>query len=306
MPKRFWYASVKAEMSLLDDLLAAGSVVTDGAWGTQLQARGLGGGDCPDAWNLSHPHLVEEVARSYVDAGSRIILTNTFRANRIALDSAGLGDRAAAINRAGMEISRRAAGARARVFASMGPSGKIILSGEVTQAQLRAAFAEQAGTLADAGAEALVVETMSDLDEAREAVAAARESGLPVIASMVFDSGRNKDRTMMGVMPERAAAELREAGADVIGANCGTGIAGYVGICSRLHAASGKPVWIKANAGMPELIDGRPVYRMKPEEFAEYVPALVEAGAGFIGGCCGTGPEFIRMIASRMALCALS
>ena len=291
-------------MSFLEDLLAAGTVVTDGAWGTQLQARGLAHGECPDAWNLSHPRLVEDVARAYVEAGSRVILTNTFRANRIALQAAGLAGQVAAINRAGVEISRRAAEGRARVFASIGPSGKLILSGEVTPADLRAAFAEQAQALAAAGADALVVETMSDLDEAKEAIAAARECGLPVVASMVFDSGKNKDRTMMGVTPERAAAELAEAGADVIGANCGRGIAGYVEICRRLHAATNRPIWIKANAGMPELVGGRPVYRMSPEEFAGYVPALLEAGASFIGGCCGTGPEFIRAVTGQIALCA--
>ena len=293
-------------MSFLEDLLAAGTVVTDGAWGTQLQARGLANGECPDAWNCSHPQLVADVARAYVEAGSRVILTNTFRANRIALQAAGLAGQVAAINRAGVEISRRAAQGRALVFASIGPSGKLILSGEVTPAELRAAFAEQAQSLAAAGADALVVETMSDLDETKEALAAARECGLPVVASMVFDSGKNKDRTMMGVTPERAAAELTEAGADVIGANCGCGVAGYVAICRRLHAATNRPIWIKANAGMPELVGGRPVYRMSPEEFAGYVPALLEAGASFIGGCCGTGPEFIRAVTGQIALCASS
>jgi 5-methyltetrahydrofolate--homocysteine methyltransferase len=293
-------------MSLLEDLLAGGSVVTDGAWGTQLQARGLANGECPDAWNLSHPELVEEVARAYVEAGSRVILTNTFRANRIALEGAGLAGRVAGINRAGVEISRRAAAGRARVFASIGPSGKMILAGQVTPAELHDTFVEQAQALAAAGADALVIETMADLDEMKEAIAAARPCGLPVVASMVFDSGKNHDRTMMGVTPERAAAELAAAGADVIGANCGRGIQGYVGICRRLRAATGLPLWIKANAGMPELVDGRPVYRMTPREFAEHVPALLEAGASFIGGCCGTSPEFIRAIRERIALCASS
>jgi 5-methyltetrahydrofolate--homocysteine methyltransferase len=291
-------------MSLLDDLLAAGSAVTDGAWGTELQARGLATGECPDVWNLSQARLVEEVARAYVEAGSRIILTNTFRSNRIALEAAGLSGRVAEINRAGVEISRRAAHGRARVFASIGPSGKMLISGDVTAAELRSVFAEQARALAAAGADALVVETMSDLEEARQAVAAARECGLPVVASMVFDSGKNKDRTMMGVTPERAAAELTEAGADVIGANCGNGIAGLVEICRRLDAATERPVWIKANAGMPELVDGRPHYAMTPEEFAGHLPALLAAGADFVGGCCGAGPEFIRALCARMLVCA--
>lgn len=280
--------------SLIRRLLAAGPVVTDGAWGTQLQARGLAAGDCPDLWNLTHPAEVEDVARGYVLAGSRVILTNTFRANRIALAGYGLADKTAEINRAGAALSRRAAGDAACVFASIGPSGKMLVTVETSAEALCAAFQEQAQALAEGGADALVIETMSDLVEARLALGAARETGLPVVASMVFDTGRNKDRTMMGVTPEQAAQELTAAGADVIGANCGCGIAGYVPICRRLHASTGRPIWIKANAGIPQLIEGRAVYSMTPAEFAGYVPALVEAGAGFIGGCCGTGPEFIR------------
>lgn len=291
-------------MSLLNRLLAAGSVVTDGAWGTELQARGLAIGECPDVWNLSHPKLVEEVARAYVEAGSRVILTNTFRANSIALEAAGHAGRMAEINRAGVKISRRAADGRASVFGSIGPSGKMLVSGEVTAAQLRTAFAAQAEALAGAGVDALLLETFADLEEATEAIAAVRSCGLPVVASMVFDSGRNKDRTLMGVTPERAAATLSDAGADVIGANCGCGIAGYVEICRRLAAATRLPIWIKANAGMPELVNGAPVYQMKAQAFAEYVPALIEAGANFIGGCCGTGPDFVRAICERIKLCA--
>jgi len=270
--------------------------VTDGAWGTQLQARGLKAGECPDAWNLLEAERVEQVARAYVEAGSQVILTNTFRANRLTLAGHGLAEKAAEINRAGAAISHRAAQGRAHVFASIGPSGKLLMTGETTEEELRAAFAEQAQALADGGAEAILIETMSDLAEARLALSAARETGLPVVVSMVFDSGRNKDRTMMGATPEQVARELDEAGADALGANCGSGIAAYIPICRRLRAATGRPIWIKPNAGLPELIEGRTLYRTTPEEFASHVPALIEAGANFIGGCCGTGPEFIRRI----------
>ncbi len=280
----------------ITELIAGGPVLLDGAWGTELQARGLEPGACPDAWNLTRPEAVAEVARAYVEAGSRVILTNTFRANRIALAPEGLAAKVAEINRAGARISKSAADGRALVFASIGPSGKMLLSGEVTEEDLAAAFAEQARALAEGGADALLVETMADLEEARIAVAAAKTAGLTVIASMVFDCGKNKDRTMTGVTPEQAAAGLAAAGADVIGANCGNGIAGYVPVCRRLHASTNLPIWIKANAGMPELVDGRAAYRTTPEEFASHVPALVEAGANFIGGCCGTGPAFIRAI----------
>lgn len=281
-------------------MTASRPILTDGAWGTELQERGLGPDDLPDFWNLKFPERVEEVARAYVEAGSDVILTNTFRSNRIVLAERAASANVAALNRAGVEISRRAAAGRARVFASMGPSGKLLMTGDVSEDELRTAFAEQAEAFALAGADAIVVETMSDLAEAKIAVAAAKAAGLTTVACMVFDSGKNKDRTMMGVSPEQSAGELAGAGADIIGANCGNGIAGYVQVCARLHAATSLPVWIKANAGLPELSEGRVVYRTSPEEFARHVPALVTAGAAYIGGCCGSTPDFIR--AAKAAL----
>ena len=287
-------------MSMMEQLMAGGPVVTDGAWGTQLYPRGLDPGDVPDSWNLSHPDRVEEVGAAYVEAGSQVILTNTLRANRITLATYGLAEKTVEINRAGAAISRRAAAGRARVFASIGSSGRLLVMQEVSEDELFAAFREQAIALAEGGADALLIETMTDLQEACVAVRAAKETGLPVAATMVFDSGKQKDRTMMGVTPERAATELEAAGADVVGANCGVGIAGYVAVCQRMHAATSLPIWIKANAGLPELVDGRTTYRMTATEFASYVPALVEAGASFLGGCCGSGPEFVRAIAAAL------
>ncbi len=280
--------------SLIGELTAAGPVLTDGAWGTELQSRGLQPGETPDSWNLSHPDRVEQVARAYVDAGSQVVLTNTFRANRIALATHPDAERVAELNRAGVEISKRAAGDAARVFASIGPCGKLLLTGEVDEAGLREAFSEQAEALAAGGADAIVVETMSDLVEAGIAVEAAKATGLPVVACMVFDSGKNRDRTMMGITPTQAAEELTRLGADAIGANCGTGVEDYIPICATLAAATPRPVWIKPNAGLPELEDGKVVYRTTPAEFAGNVPRLLEAGARFIGGCCGTDPSFIE------------
>lgn len=221
--------------SLIETLMAQAPVLTDGAWGTQLDLLGLPGDACGDEWNLSHPGQVEQVARSYVEAGSQVVLTNTFRANRLALQARQLSERVRNINRAGVEISRRAAAGRARVFASLGPSGKLLVTQEVSEAELREAFAEQAQAQAAAGADALVIETMSDLQEAKAALAAARETGLPVVVCMVFERGKNLDRTMMGATPEQVAEALTAAGADVLGANCGTGIAGYIPICRRLR-----------------------------------------------------------------------
>jgi len=282
-------------------ILEAGRpIILDGGWGTQLQARGLSIGDCPDTWNLDHPDRVEAVARDYVDAGSQIILTNTFGANRYTLAKCGWEDKAAEVNRAGVELSKRAAGDRACVFASIGPSGVMLMMGEVTADELRAAFVEQAEAMAAAGAEGLVIETMSDPDEAKLAVEAAKTTGLPVVGCMVFDTGPDNDRTMMGTSPEDSVEILTAAGADVIGSNCGQGITGFVKICSRLRAATDLPLWIKGNAGLPQMVDGQTVYEQTPEEFADEIPPLVEAGANFIGGCCGTTPDFIRAVATKL------
>ncbi len=263
---------------IIEKLLGSGTIVTDGSWGTQLQEKGLGLNECPDSWNLTHPVLVEEVARSYVEAGSRVILTNTFRSNRIALEGFGLEDKVRELNIAGVEISKRAAGNSAYVFASMGPCGRMLMTGDVTEEQLWEVFKEQADAVKEAGADGIVIETMSDLAEAKIALRAARESGLPVVVSMVFDSGRNKEYTMMGQSPENIALELADEGADVIGANCGQGIEGFTNICKRLKVSTNLPIWIKPNAGLPELRDNKPFYETSAKEFAEYIPELLDSG----------------------------
>ena len=287
-------------MALIDELIAGGPALLDGAWGTELQARGLVAGEVPDLWNLERADRVEEVARAYVDSGSDIILTNTFRANAVALADHPDVSKLDQVNRAGVEISKRAAAARARVFASIGPSGKLLISGDVDESSLRRAFEQQARALAAGGADAIVVETMADLEEAGFAIDAARATGLPVVACMVYDSGKQKDRTMMGVTPERAAEAFTRAGADVIGANCGNGIEGYIPVCSRLAAATDRPIWIKANAGLPELVGGEAVYRTTPEQFVSHMGELIEAGASFVGGCCGTNPAFIAALRAQL------
>jgi len=287
-------------VALIDELIAGGAALLDGAWGTELQARGLVAGEVPDLWNLERADRVEEVARAYVDSGSDIILTNTFRANAVALADHPDVSKLDQVNRAGVEISKRAAAARARVFASIGPSGKLLISGDVDESSLRTAFERQARALAAGGADAIVVETMADLEEAGFAIDAARATGLPVVACMVYDSGKQKDRTMMGVTPERAAEAFTRAGADVIGANCGNGIEGYIPVCSRLASATDRPIWIKANAGLPELVGGEAVYRTTPQQFASHLGELIDAGASFVGGCCGTNPAFIAALRAQL------
>ncbi len=285
-------------MNVLEEWLTDGVLITDGAWGTELQARGLALGTNPDAWNLLYPERVEDVARAYADAGSQVILTNTFRANAVAMSDLSASE-LDEINRAGVAISRRGAAGRARVFASMGPTGKILMSGQISADEVYAAFAAQAKSLAAAGADVLLAETMSDIEEARLAVEAARQTGLPVIASFAFYSGKDKDRTMMGATPETVAAAMEASGAAAIGANCGVGVEHSVPICQRLHAATKLPVWIKPNAGLP-VMDGPTLrYDTTAEFFASYFGALREAGASFVGACCGSTPEFVRALAAR-------
>lgn len=284
-------------MSLIADLIAGGPVPLDGAWGTQLFARGLPRGQHPDLWNLTSPDEVEAVARGYVDAGSRVVLTNTFQSNSIVLPDVDV----AAVARAGAAISRRAAGSDVRVFGSIGPTNAMLVRGDADVGALRAAFAGQAAALVAGGADAVVIETMSDLHEAVVAVEAVLGLGVPVVACMTFDSGKLRDRTMTGARPAEVAKRLTDAGADVVGANCGMGIDTVAPICQMMADATDLPVWIKANAGMPELVGRDVVYGLSPDAYAAHVPRVIDAGAVFIGGCCGTTPDHIRAVAGVLA-----
>lgn len=282
---------------LLKSLLASRPVLVDGAWGTEFQKRGLEPGAYPDIWNLERPDDVFAVARTYVEAGSRVILTNTFGANRVALRQQGLDDRVDAINRAGVELSRRAAGNQAVVFASIGPTGKLLYMDEITEEELLDVYREQSASLAAAGADALILETLTDIEEAKIALRAAHETKLPIAVSMVFGSGPEKNRTMMGLSASDAARDLEDAGADIVGANCGQGIEGFARVCADMRSATQRPLWMKPNAGLPELVSGRTVYRMDADDFARHLAELVRLGADFVGGCCGTDPNTIRMAA---------
>ena len=286
---------------LIKSLIDSGPVVTDGSWGTQMQKRGLKRGECPDSWNLSHPERVLEVAQQYVNAGSQIILTNTFGGSRLALKKYSLDNETVDINMAGVEISKKAAGNRAYVFASIGPTGMMLVTRETTAGELQNVFEEQAAAQARAGADGLIVETMIDVTEARIAATAAKQTGLPVIVSMVYDSGENKDRTMMGNSPEEVVAELTGVGVDGIGANCGQGIEAFAPICARLRQATDLPIWMKPNAGLPEIVDDQTVFRTTAQEFVQYIPELIAGGADFIGGCCGTDQGFVEAIRETLS-----
>ncbi len=272
--------------------------VADGAWGTELDKLGCPAGYCREEWNVSRPDLVRKVPEAYVAAGAKIILTNTFGANRITLRKHEQDKHVRAINQAGASISKQAAGDKAWVFGSIGPCGKMVLTGEVQPDDLFAAFKEQAEALAEGGADGLVIETMTELAEIEAAVKAAKTTGLVVAACMTFDSGRDKTSTVMGVGAEKAAQRLVELGADIVGCNCGIGIENYIKVAAKMKAVVSCPIWVKANAGLPEIEGGNIVYRMTPDEFAAQSTALVEAGADIVGGCCGTTPEFIAALSA--------
>ncbi len=282
---------------MCSDTYGRNVTVADGAWGTQLDGFGCEPGFCRERWNVEQPDYVLQVANRYVEAGSQVILTNTFTGNRIILERHGLADRAVELSLAGAKISRQAAGEDVKVFGSLGPSGKIVMMEEVEPEELQDAFAEQATALAEGGADALLCESMTELAEALIAVRAAKDStDMPVVASMVFDSGADRCFTAMGDSAQNCAVALADAGADIVGMNCGVGIGEVINPLLKLREATSLPVWVKPNAGLPQLVGGKVVYRESPAEFAARVPDLLAIGIDYIGGCCGTTPEHIREI----------
>jgi len=276
---------------------------TDGAWGTQLQGLGARPGEMTDRWNVSAPEKVLTVARAYVDAGAQVILTNTFSCNRVALAAHGLAEEAADLARAGAEISRSAARGAAYVFGSVGPTGKLIAMRTIDAAAIRDAAAEQAAALAAGGVDAIVIETQAALEDARAALEGCLEGcDLPVGVSFSFDSGRDSSRTMMGVRVAEAHRMAADSGASFVGANCGTGIEAMVEVARQYRACGGGlPVWIKGNAGAPiHGPDGRARYEAPLDLFVRVAPALLEAGVRFVGGCCGSTPEHIRLLSRSL------
>jgi 5-methyltetrahydrofolate--homocysteine methyltransferase len=285
---------------------ANGPIVTDGAMGTMLMANGLEFGDPPELWNLEHPEVIRRVQRAYLEAGSQVLLTNTFGGNRLRLELHGREDRVDQLNRTAAVLARVEADAADHpvvVAGDIGPSGQIMASigGTLTPEIAREVFAEQARALAAAGVDVMWIETMSDVSEAVAAIRGARDAApdLPVIATMSFDT---RGHTMMGVTPERAAGALLEAGAAAVGGNCGNGPEELVPVLQRMRTAFPEAVLVaKANVGIPQLVGLAVHYETTPETMADFARQFRDAGANVIGACCGSTPSHLRAMAGALA-----
>lgn len=288
--------------TIIDDLRHR-ILLSDGATGTELYRRGLPQGTCIEEWNLSHPDAVRSVSIDYLAAGSDIVETNTLGASRLMLARHGLAEQAAEINRRSARLAREAAGEDRIVFGSVGPTGDLLKPfGTRTETEMVAAFAEQMIALAEGGVDAICIETQISLDEALAALKAARENTeLPVAVTMTFKkTPKGEFRTVMGDSPERMAERLGEAGASIIGSNCGQGPVEMLELCRALRPLTSLPLMIQSNAGLPTMQDGETVFKATAQEMAEVCIELARAGASIIGGCCGTAPPHIR--AMREAL----
>jgi 5-methyltetrahydrofolate--homocysteine methyltransferase len=289
--------------SLLEFLKEGNTLISDGAWGTLLHQRGLQPGECPELWNITHRDDVYAIAKSYIDAGSDIILTNSFGGHPVKLEHYGLQDRAAELNAAAGAISREAAGTDHIVLGSIGPTGKILMMGEISEQKLHEGFYIQAEALKNGGIDAICIETMSAIDEACIAIRAAKEStNLEIVCTFTFEkTALGEYRTMMGVSPEEMVHAVKEAGADVIGTNCGNGFDQMIEIVRAIRKVDNStPLLVHANAGKPIYENGETIFPETPEMMGAKVNELINCGANIIGGCCGTTPEHIKALAREI------
>jgi len=293
----------------LREKIKQGLLLLDGGMGTELIARGIEVGTCNDYLNIVSPDMVCDIQCAYVQAGSDAVITNTFGANRYALARHGLAEQAVKINQAGAHIARRAAGEQKYVLGDIGPSGDFLEPLGIRKSdELRDAFTEQAEALLSAGVDGFIIETMTALDEMTVAVEAVKSiSGdLPVLASMSFDKAGDSFRTMMGVDIESAVSKIVTLEVDAVGFNCGTtSLDEYVELAEVFVSTTKRfkddlPICAEPNAGKPELVEGRPTYRVSPDDFAAAAEKIHAAGINIIGGCCGTTPAHIEATAETL------
>ena len=283
---------------LLERLARGEIIISDGATGTYLQGHGLEPGGCPEEFNVSHPDVVQGMAASYLAAGSQMVLTNSFGGSKFMLGKYGYPDKVREFNRTAAQLARQAASPDQYVVGSVGPTGEFLEPlGEVGEAEMYDAFLDQITALEEGGADAVVIETMTALEEAVLAIKAAKDgTSLPVLSTMTFDKGPRGYFTMMGVTPELAVNRLREAGADVVGSNCGNGIDRMIEIAARMRQATDGYLLIHSNAGIPAIESGKIVYPEPPEYMAPRFKKLIDLGIDIVGGCCGTGPGHISAL----------
>ncbi len=282
-------------------------LVLDGATGTNLQARGLEMGQLSESWMLEHPEKILQLHQDFIQAGANVILTCSFNGNRYRLQHADLQYRADEINRKAAGLAKQAAeGKDVFVAGSLGPTGQMLAPlGTLDAADAEASYAAQAASLSAAGVDLLVIETQFDLGEAVAAVKGVRSvSSLPLVVSFSYERA---GRTMMGVKPAQAAAELQQFQVDILGINCGRSLEENMKALTDLRSATSLPIWFKPNAGLPRVDDsGNTVYDVSPQDMGGNVPAWIDAGASLVGGCCGTSPEHLAAIAAKVSELAAS
>ncbi len=292
----------------LEQKLSEGLFFLDGAMGTQLIAKPVTVGKCSDYLNIESPQIIMDIHRAYFNAGSDAVLTNTFGANEITLARHNLADKVEQINTAAVKIARQAAGKDKYVIGDIGPSGQFLKPlGSLEPARLKDAFAKQAKALCDGGADGFIIETFTAVDEAKIAVETVKSvCSLPVFVSFAFDPAGGDFKTMMGAGVETIVSEISSLGVTAIGFNCGTlEMEQYLALAEKFaKLLAGKNILLLAepNAGKPELADGRAVYKVLPEDFAEYADKIHKAGTSILGGCCGTGPQHIKTMTEKLKI----